>query len=194
MLPWSYAASVAPPPVTSMVSAADGVSPVAPGGLISVFGNQFSATNLATSQIPLPTALANSCLTVNGQPMPLIFVSPNQINAQMPAQAVGDVDGQWSHTPGGVSDNFNLTVQPTAPAVFLSGIGWSGNQYSDRDPHGEQSAGDGFESDPPQRHADHLPHRLRQHVAGSPRRQPAPWKSAGDDRRGADSSIGRCRI
>jgi uncharacterized protein (TIGR03437 family) len=26
------------------------------------------------------------------------------------------------HTPGGVSDNFNLTVQPTAPAVFLSGV------------------------------------------------------------------------
>jgi uncharacterized protein (TIGR03437 family) len=26
------------------------------------------------------------------------------------------------HTPGGTSDNFNLTVQPNAPAVFLSGI------------------------------------------------------------------------
>jgi uncharacterized protein (TIGR03437 family) len=25
------------------------------------------------------------------------------------------------HTPGGVSPNFNMTVEPTAPAVFLSG-------------------------------------------------------------------------
>jgi len=120
VLPWTYAASVAPPQITKIVSAADMVSPVAPGGLISILGNQLSATNLASSEIPLATALANSCLTVNGQPMPLVFVSPNQINAQMPAKAVGDVTINV-HTPGGISDNFNLRVQPTAPAIFLSG-------------------------------------------------------------------------
>ncbi len=120
VLPWTYAAAVAPPTITKVVSAADGRSPVAPGGLISLFGSQLSPTNLATSQIPLPTALANSCLTVNGQPMPLIFVSPTQINAQMPSEAVGDVT-VVVHTPGGVSDNYNLTVLPTAPAVFMSG-------------------------------------------------------------------------
>ena len=121
VLPWSYSASVAPPQVAAIVSAADGVSPPAPGGLISIYGNQLSATNLATSEIPLPTALANSCLTVNGEPMPLIFVSPTQVNAQMPSQAEGDVTINV-YTPGGVSDNFNLVVQPTAPAVFLSGV------------------------------------------------------------------------
>jgi uncharacterized protein (TIGR03437 family) len=26
------------------------------------------------------------------------------------------------HTPGGISDNFNLIVQPNSPAVFLSGV------------------------------------------------------------------------
>ena len=121
VLPWAYSASVAPPQITKIVSAADGVSPLAPGGLVSILGNQLSATNLATNEIPLPTALANSCLTVNGQPMPLIFVSPNQINAQMPAAAVGAVTVNV-YTPGGESDNFNLMVQPTAPAVFLSGV------------------------------------------------------------------------
>jgi uncharacterized protein (TIGR03437 family) len=121
VLPWSYAASVALPQITKVVSAADGSSPVAPGGLISIMGNQLSPVNLATSEIPLSTALANSCLTVNGQPMPLIFVSPNQINAQMPSQAVGDVTINV-HTPGGISDNYNLTVQTTAPAVFMSGV------------------------------------------------------------------------
>ena len=121
VLPWTYAASVAPPQISKVVSAADGVSPVAPGGLVSILGSQLSPTNLATSQIPVPTALANSCLTVNGQPMPLVFVSPNQINAQMPVEAVGAVTMNV-HTPGGVSDNFNMTVQPTAPAVFMSGV------------------------------------------------------------------------
>ncbi len=121
VLPWTYAASVASPRITKVTSAADKTSPVAPGGLISVTGTQLSPTNLATNQIPLPTALANSCLTVNGQPIPMIFVSPTQINAQMPLQAVGNVT-LIVHTPGGVSDNFNMTVLPNAPAVFLSGV------------------------------------------------------------------------
>jgi uncharacterized protein (TIGR03437 family) len=121
VLPWNYSALVAPPQIGAVVSAADSKSPAAPGGLITVYGSQLSPTNIATSQIPVPTALANSCLTVNGQPVPLIFVSPTQINAQMPAQAVGAVT-VVVHTPGGTSDNYNLVVQPNAPAVFLSGI------------------------------------------------------------------------
>lgn len=121
ILPWNYAASVAPPQISSVVSAADGVSPAAPGGLISLYGSQLSPTNIATSQMPVPTALANSCVTINGQPMPLVFVSPNQINAQMPIEAVGDVTVQV-HTPGGESDNYNMVVVPNAPAVFLSGV------------------------------------------------------------------------
>jgi uncharacterized protein (TIGR03437 family) len=119
ILPPSYAASVQPPQISSVVSAADFKSAAAPGGLITVFGAALSPTNQATTQIPVPTALAQSCLTVNGQPMPLIFVSPTQVNAQMPFQAFGDVV-MVVHTPGGVSPNYNLTVAPTAPAVFLS--------------------------------------------------------------------------
>jgi len=120
VLPWTYASSVAPPLISKVASAADGKSQAAPGGLISLFGSQLSPTNLATREMPLPTALANSCLTVNGQPMPLIFVSPTQINAQMPSQAIGNVT-LIVHTPGGVSDNYNLAVAANAPAVFLSG-------------------------------------------------------------------------
>lgn len=119
ILPWTYDAAVAPPSISAVVSAADGTSPVAPGGLVTIFGSQLNPTNLATKQIPVPTALGNSCVTVNGQPMPMIFVSPTQINAQMPFQAFGDTV-VIVHTPGGVSNNFNLTIQPTAPAVFLS--------------------------------------------------------------------------
>jgi uncharacterized protein (TIGR03437 family) len=121
VLPWTYAASVAPPHITAVVSAADSKSAAAPGGLITLYGSNLSPTNQATSQIPVPTALANSCVTVNGQPIPLIFVSPSQVNAQMPFQAVG-AETIVVHTPGGTSDNFNLIVQPNSPAIFLSGV------------------------------------------------------------------------
>jgi uncharacterized protein (TIGR03437 family) len=121
VLPSTYAALVSLPLINNVVSAADGVSAPAPGGLIEILGTQFSPTNLATNEIPLPTALGNSCVTVNGQPVPLVFVSQGQINAQMPAQAEGGVVVQVL-TPGGTSDNFNLTVPPTSPAIFLSGV------------------------------------------------------------------------
>ena len=120
VLPWNYDASVAPPHINSIVNAADLGNGVAPGGLISVFGNQLSPVNMATSQMPLPTALAESCLTVNGLPVPILFVSPAQVNAQMPFEAIGNVT-LILRTPGGTSDNYNIQVLPGAPSVFRSG-------------------------------------------------------------------------
>src|SRR5207244_11374742 len=73
VLPWNYDAAVAPPKINAVVNAADGKSPVAPGGLISIYGQQMAPVNLATKEIPLPTALADSCLTVNGVPVPVLF-------------------------------------------------------------------------------------------------------------------------
>ncbi len=122
VLPWNYDAAVAPPQITSIVNGGDFGSDIAPGGLISVFGTQLSPVNMASSEIPLPTALANSCLSVNGEPLPVLFVSPTQVNAQMPFQAIGDVT-LILHTPGGTSDNFNVVIEPNAPSVFLAAIG-----------------------------------------------------------------------
>jgi uncharacterized protein (TIGR03437 family) len=51
----------------------------------------------------------------------MLFVSPTQINAQMPFEAVGNVT-MILRTPGGVSDNYNMTVVPGAPSVFRAAI------------------------------------------------------------------------
>jgi uncharacterized protein (TIGR03437 family) len=116
----NYAAAVAPPQISGVANAANGTTAVAPGGLISIYGSQMSATNIATSQIPLPTALGQSCLVVNGAPIPLLFVSAQQINAQLPFNVSGDVT-MSIHTPGGISNNYDFVVDSAAPAIFLSG-------------------------------------------------------------------------
>jgi uncharacterized protein (TIGR03437 family) len=121
VLPWNYDAAVAPPKITAVVSAADGKLPVAPGGLISVYGQQMAPVNIATKELPLPTALAESCLTVNGVAVPMLFVSPQQINGQIPFNVDGNAQ-MTLHTPGGVSDNFNFSILPAAPSIFRSGI------------------------------------------------------------------------
>jgi uncharacterized protein (TIGR03437 family) len=102
------------------VNAADGNLPVAPGGLISIYGTQMSPVNLATKEVPLPTALGESCLTVNGVPVPVLFVSQQQINGQLPF----NVDGSavmTLKTPGGISDDFHFSILPAAPSIFRSG-------------------------------------------------------------------------
>ena len=116
--PINFDAPVAQPVLTSVVSAADGVSPVASGGLLTVFGSGLSSAPLAASQFPLPGVLGNSCLTFNDQSIPLLLVSFGQINAQAPL-----VTGNGNlvlHVPGAVSDPFNLTIQPEAPALFMN--------------------------------------------------------------------------
>lgn len=122
VVPWTYDSAVAPPQITSVVNAGDFGKDIAPGGLVSIFGKQLSPVNMASSELPLPTALANSCLAVNGLPVPMLFVSPNQVNAQMPVQAMGNVT-LILRTPGGTSDNYNLVIQPNAPSVFLASVG-----------------------------------------------------------------------
>lgn len=117
ILPVTYDSAAPIPQITSIVNAADQTRPVAPGGLISVTGSNLSPTNVATSQLPMPTALGESCLSVNGIAIPLLFVSSSQINAQLPFNIEGNSQIVL-RTPGGVSNNLNFTILPNAPSVF----------------------------------------------------------------------------
>jgi len=116
----NYAAATTPPSIASVTSAANGSASVAAGGLISVYGAQMSPVNIATSSIPLPTALGESCLTVNGTPIPLLFASTGQVNAQLPFNVAGSA-AMSIHTPAGISNNYNFTINSAAPSIFMSG-------------------------------------------------------------------------
>jgi uncharacterized protein (TIGR03437 family) len=58
--------------------------PIAPGSLIAIFGINFASGLTLFSSEPLPTSLAGTSVTVNGLAVPLVGVSPTQINAQLP--------------------------------------------------------------------------------------------------------------
>lgn len=120
VLPWNYDTSVASPSIEKVVNAADLTKQVAPGGLITIFGKNLSPVTIATSLLPLPNALGESCLTVNGLAVPMLFVSDQQINAQLPFQIDGNVT-MVLRTPGGIGNNYNLQVLPTAPSIFRTG-------------------------------------------------------------------------
>jgi uncharacterized protein (TIGR03437 family) len=119
-LAWDYDAAVADPRIERIINAADGSEAVAPGGLITVLGRDLNLTTEATREVPLPTALGDSCLTVNGVLVPMVLVSPTRINAQLPFGVTGSAT-MILRTPGGVSNSFRFTIQPAAPAVFRTG-------------------------------------------------------------------------
>lgn len=57
---------------------------VAAGSLASVFGVDFTTEMAAAATVPLPTQLAGVTVEMEGASLPLIFVSPTQINLQIP--------------------------------------------------------------------------------------------------------------
>ncbi|MBZ5724688.1 MAG: Ig-like domain repeat protein [Acidobacteriia bacterium] len=56
----------------------------APGMLMSVYGTQLSSATRQASALPLPLTLSGVSATVNGVTAPLWFVSPGQLNIQIP--------------------------------------------------------------------------------------------------------------
>jgi uncharacterized protein (TIGR03437 family) len=121
-LAWNYDATAAgpQPAVAAVESAADGSPAIAPGGLISIYGTGLSPSSESAGQIPLPDTLASACVSVNSEVIPLFYVSPTQINAQLPFDAAGG-GSLVVRTPGGTSAAFALTVFPAAPTVFRDG-------------------------------------------------------------------------
>jgi uncharacterized protein (TIGR03437 family) len=69
-----------------IVGAASFQRAVAPGGLASIFGDVGNNVAFATAT-PLPRELSGVRVQVNGIPAPLVYVSPGQINFQIPYEA-----------------------------------------------------------------------------------------------------------
>jgi len=94
----------------------------APNGLISIFGTNLGREEQA-SGYPLPTILGGTCVTANNTPLPLMMVSPGQINAQLPPDftatrysiLVRSIDNKIASTPQ------NITLTKYAPAVLVDG-------------------------------------------------------------------------
>ncbi len=54
------------------------------GSVFSIYGSDLATKADQPTNIPLPTSALNTTVTVNGELAPLFYVSPTQINAQMP--------------------------------------------------------------------------------------------------------------
>jgi uncharacterized protein (TIGR03437 family) len=106
-------------------------------GLVSLFGANLAkvATNL-NAVVPtrtVPTSLNGVEVTVAGVPAALLFVSPNQVNFQVPNVAQG-AQPVVVRNPNGVSAAVNLDVAASAPAIFFDTAGAIAIRNSDFTP------------------------------------------------------------
>ncbi len=58
---------------------------VTAGEIVSIFGERLASEAKGATTATLPYSLVGTSVTVNGVPAPLFYVSPNQINLQMPS-------------------------------------------------------------------------------------------------------------
>ena len=59
-------------------------SPLAPGMIVQIYGSNLASQTAVSSAIPLTTSLNNTTVIIGGVAAPLYYVSPGQINAQVP--------------------------------------------------------------------------------------------------------------
>jgi len=85
----------AAPKATGVTNAASFAARISPGALASVFGSGFGTVtaqgDLGFLSNALPTSINSISVKVNGTPAPMLYLSPGQINFQVPWKtAVGN--------------------------------------------------------------------------------------------------------
>ena len=98
-----------------------GPAPVAPGELISIFGSNFAVQPSSATGTPLPSDLAGTAVLLGGVPLPLLYSSPGQINAQVPFELSVNTQHQVLVSNGSLlSVPTQITVAAAQPGIFTT--------------------------------------------------------------------------
>ncbi len=126
--PWTQQLSIpftgpqAPLTVAGITNGASFQQVYAPGMILTVFGTQLGNFVQSFGTVPLPQYLAGFEAAVNGVPAPLYYVSPTQVNLQIPYETQ---TGPATLTVGNpyVNVNYRFQVAATAPGIFTGADG-----------------------------------------------------------------------
>jgi uncharacterized protein (TIGR03437 family) len=91
---------------------------VAAGSIVSIFGVNLAPSFLAGPDSPLKQTLADVTVSIPGKLLPLLFVSPEQINAQLPADLPEGTYTLTVHAAGKPDVSSDFTVARNAPGLF----------------------------------------------------------------------------
>src|SRR5579872_1668254 len=108
-----------------IVNAASFASPaasngsLAPGSIVTLFGTNLASVPAQATTTPLPTNLSDiDSVIVGGLAAPLSFVSPTQINLQIPFEAVPGTLNVTVSRSGNPSAPQAVNIVPASPGIF----------------------------------------------------------------------------
>ena len=111
-------------PIACILDSADlkPVTAIAPGELLSLFGEFSSGSPASPPPGPFPTSLDGVTIDVNGVPSPLLYVGGEQINFQAPSGiAVGaQANIMFASARSNLSDSRTLPIAAGNPTSFLN--------------------------------------------------------------------------
>lgn len=94
---------------------------VAPGSLITIYGQNLASGEAEAQGFPLPRSLLDTEVVIDGRVAPLLYVSEGQINAVVPQEAYPGRSGIILRNAVGQDRGTPLTLMPAAPELFLMG-------------------------------------------------------------------------
>lgn len=91
---------------------------VAPGSVVSIFGINLASGNFTSTASHLVSTLENVTVRAEGQAVPLFFVSPGQINIQLPSNMPDGAHTLTVHIDGKPDATADFTVARNAPGLY----------------------------------------------------------------------------
>ncbi len=100
----------------------EGVNAASPGSLISIFGSDLAqgTSEAVVENGSLTTDLLGTTLTIGGIPAPLLYVSPTQINAQVPFEVNAGPAAVTVNGVAGSDSAQTLTISNSSPGIFVA--------------------------------------------------------------------------
>jgi uncharacterized protein (TIGR03437 family) len=109
--------------ISGLLNGASYTQAFAPGMAVSVFGSQLAPSEMGANSIPLPVSMAGVDAAVNGVAAPLYYVSPGQVNLQIPYETAANGMATLQIDNNGQAASFAFPVAPAAPGIFTDQTG-----------------------------------------------------------------------
>jgi uncharacterized protein (TIGR03437 family) len=116
-----------PQGIVNAGSSAPFTAGLAPGELLTLYGDNLASGTQVASAIPFPTTLGNVQVSVNGVPAPIYYVTPAQLSAIVPYGVTGSIAKVQVFNNNVPSNAVTAWISNTAPGVLTqsqNGLGY----------------------------------------------------------------------
>jgi uncharacterized protein (TIGR03437 family) len=117
------AAPSGPPAISGLANSASFRQAFAPGMVLTIFGSNLADSTWIAPSVPLAIQAAGVGVTIGTVAAPLYYVSPGQLNVQIPYETPLNQPVTLTINNNGRTASTTLTVAAAAPGVFTDGNG-----------------------------------------------------------------------